>query len=158
MAGVLVWWRRRDVTTAGLIVGIGVGSIAFHGPMPPWGEFLHDVSILLTLVWVLLVEVGRRRWWPFGIALAAALAVAPPVADPAQAVVAMATITVIAFAPERRSVRLTAITILGGGALIGTLARTGGPLCYPDSIWQGHGLWHMAAAAALALWALLIRP
>ena len=157
MAGVLVWWRRRDLISGGLIAGIGLGSIAFHGPMPSWGEFLHDISILLTLVWVVLVEIGRRRWWPFGIALATALAVAPAVADPAQAVLAMATITVIALVPGRRTERMTALAILGGGALIGTLARTGGPLCAPVSVWQGHGLWHIAAAASLALWALLIR-
>jgi hypothetical protein len=40
------------------------------------------------------------------------------------------------------------------GAVVGTLSRTGWPLCNPDSIWQGHGFWHVASAAALAIWAL----
>ena len=158
VAGVLVWWRRRELIPSGLIAGVGFGSIAFHGPMPSWGEFLHDLSIVLTLVWVVLVETRRLHWWLFGIALATALAVTPAVADPAQAVLAFATVTVIAIVPERRPKRLAALAILGGGALIGTLARTGGPLCEPYSIWQGHGLWHVAAATSLALWALLIRP
>ena len=68
-AGALVWWRRRDLTDRPVIGAIGAGSIAFHGPMPPWGEFLHDASIVLTLVWVLLVETRTERFWPLGFAV-----------------------------------------------------------------------------------------
>lgn len=34
-----------------------------------------------------------------------------------------------------------------------TTSRTGGPLCRPDSLWQGHAGWHTLSAAALVLWA-----
>ena len=156
-AGVLVWLRRRDVTTALLIGAIGAGSIAFHGPMPPWGEYLHDASIALTLVWVLLVETQRERLWPLGFTVGLAVSATPAIADLAQALLAVATIGVILLAGRQRSLRLTAVGILAGGALVGTLSRIGGPLCDPDSIWQGHGFWHLAAGAALAIWGLALR-
>ena len=158
VAGGLIWWRRRDLPTALLIGSIGVGSIAFHGPMPAWGEFVHDLSIVLTLVWVLLVDLKRQHLWPFGFAFGAAGSVTPVLADPAQAVLAVAAIAAIVVPREKRPLRLTAVAILAAGGLIGTLSRTGGPLCDPNSIWQGHGFWHLAAAVALTLWGLQIRP
>jgi len=154
VAAALVWWRRRDLPTALLLFAIGAGSIAFHGPMPAWNEFLHDASIVLTLAWILLVETGRERFWPFALAVGLAVSVKPDVADPAQAFLAIAAIGVILVVSRRGPRRLTAVGILAAGALIGTLSRTGGPLCDPDSIWQGHGFWHVAAAAALTLWGM----
>ena len=158
VAGALIWWHRREATTSLLVASIGVGSIAFHGPMPSWGEFVHDLSILLTLVWVLLVEIERRDWWPLGVALAAVASATPVVADPAQALLAVAVIGFVAVARQNRLRRFQAVALLAVGGLVGTLSRTGWPLCVPDSIWQGHGFWHLAAAAALAIWGLAIRP
>jgi hypothetical protein len=126
--------------------------------MPSWAEFVHDLSILLTLGWVLLVEINRRRWWPLGSALAAVASVSPVVADPAQALLAIAVIGFVAVVRQKRVLRLQAVAVLAVGGLVGTLSRTGWPLCDPDSIWQGHGFWHLAAAAALAIWGLAIRP
>lgn len=157
VAAGLVWWHRRDLPTAVLLAAIGAGSIAFHGPMPAWGEFLHDASIVLTLAWILLVEVGKERFWPLAFAVGLAVSATPVVADPVQALLAVAAIGAILAVSRRGPRRLTAVGIVATGALIGTLSRTGGPLCVPDSVWQGHGLWHIAAAAGLALWALAIR-
>jgi hypothetical protein len=122
--------------------------------MPPWGEFVHDVSIALTLVWVLLVETQRTRFWPLGFAVAAAASITPVVADPVQAVLAVAVLAAVAFPKQQRPRRLLAVAILALGSVVGTLSRTGGPLCNPDSLWQGHGFWHLAAAASLAIWGL----
>lgn len=158
MAGALVWSRRRDAATGVLVASVGVGSIAFHGPMPFWGEFIHDVSIALTLVWVLLVETQRTRFWPLGFAVAAAASITPVVADPVQAVLAVVVLAAVALPIPQRPRRFQAVAILAVGGLVGTLSRTGGPFCNPESIWQGHGIWHLAAAASLAIWGLAIRP
>lgn len=125
--------------------------------MPPWGEFAHDISILLTLIWVLLVETKRTHLWPFGFALAGAASVAPAVADPAQAALAVAMLAAVALPRQQRALRLQAVAILALGGAVGTLSRTGGPLCNPDSLWQGHGFWHLAAAISLAIWGSAIR-
>jgi hypothetical protein len=158
VAGALVWFHRRDSATGALVASIGIGSIAFHGPMPVWGEFVHDVSIVLTMVWVLLVETKRTRLWPWGFALAAATSVTPTVADPVQAVLAVGVLAVVALPKEQRTQRLRSITVLALGGVVGTLSRTGGPWCASDSLWQGHGVWHLAAAVSLAVWGLAIRP
>ena len=50
LAGILVHLRTASIPASILIGGVGVGSVAFHGPMPPWGELLHD----LTIGWFLI--------------------------------------------------------------------------------------------------------
>ena len=122
--------------------------------MPRWGEFVHDLTIVVTLVWVILVESQRTRLWPLAFALATAVSITPVVADPAQAALAVGVIAAVALSPHQRRRRLAAIAILAAGGIVGTLSRTGGPLCNPDSFWQGHGFWHVAAATALAIWGL----
>ena len=50
--------------------------------------------------------------------------------------------------------RLPPRSAVGTGAAAGLLhltSRTGGPLCRPDSPWQGHAGWHVLAAAAVWL-------
>ncbi len=126
--------------------------------MPAWGEFVHDVSIVVTLVWVLLVETKRARLWPLGFALAAAASITPAIADPTQAVLALGVLAAVSLPKEHRPRRLQAVAILALGGVVGTLSRTGGPFCNPDSLWQGHGFWHVAAATSLAIWGLAIRP
>jgi hypothetical protein len=149
--------HRRDPITSLLVASIGFGSIAFHGPMPSWGEFVHDLSIVLTLVWVLLVEVKQEQLWGWGLVGGTVASATPAVADAIQALLAVGACGVMLRASPRRDLRVTALAILTIGALVGTLSRTGGPLCQPDSIWQGHGFWHVGAAVALGLWGSVIR-
>ncbi|HEY7703285.1 MAG TPA: hypothetical protein VID03_00470 [Acidimicrobiia bacterium] len=151
---VLIWARRRDLVTSLLVAMIGVGSIAFHGPMPPWGEYLHDLAIVWMLVWILAVDLDRREWSVWAMVLAALASITPAIADPVQAGLAVAVIVAELRAPTQRKAHRRAVGLLAVGAVVGTLSRTGWPLCNPDSIWQGHGFWHVASAAALAIWAL----
>jgi len=153
IGGIVVWWRGADRVAALLITAIGVGSIAFHGPMPPWGEFVHDVTIVWALVWVILVELGHQRLAPSAFAVTGLLALAPAVANPSQALLAVAVLVIQLRARDHRGLRLVGVGLLTLGALIGTLSRTGWPLCDLDSLWQGHGFWHLSSAAALTLWA-----
>lgn len=152
LAGLIAYVRRAGPPTATLIAAVGVGSILFHGPMPPWGEFLHDLSIGWMLLWVILSEIRRWRWWWLTFPVVGVLMFTPTIADPLQAVLSGAAITLLLRGRRRQS--YIALGLLGAGAIVGTLSRTGWPWCRPDSIWQGHGFWHLAAAAALALWAL----
>jgi hypothetical protein len=66
---------------------------------------------------------------------------------------------VVSIAVDYRRARalrhlLGPVLLLGGAAIVGRLGSTGGPLCDPDSIWQPHGLWHVASAAAVVWWAI----
>ena len=35
-------------------------------------------------------------------------------------------------------------------------SKSGGPLCYPDSIFQGHAIWHVGTAIAVGLFFLFL--
>jgi hypothetical protein len=149
---IMVLWRGASWPTSLLIAGVGVGSILFHGPMPPGAEFLHDLSIGWVLVWIILSEAGRLRLWPWGFGVVGLLMFTPIIADPGQAV--LAAVSIVVVLNRRHRFRWWMLGLLGLGALVGTFSRTDGPWCLPDSIWQGHGFWHVASATALALWAI----
>jgi hypothetical protein len=157
VGALLIWQRRRDPVMTSMVAAVGLGSIAFHGPMPPGGEYLHDLSIVGVLTWIGLVELGKQEWWPLALPVAGLAAVAPVVADPSQGLLAGGVILLQLRAAQRRRLRLLTVGLLAAGGLVGTLSRTGGPLCNPDAWWQGHGFWHLAAAGSLTLWALKVQ-
>ena len=53
------------------VIGVGIGSAAFHGPMPAWGRFGHDLSIAAVLAFAIGYDVALAR----GAAASAGLAV-----------------------------------------------------------------------------------
>lgn len=53
--------RRGGPRAAALALGaVGVGSLLYHGPMPPGAEVVHDGSIVALLAGA--VVTARRRW------------------------------------------------------------------------------------------------
>ncbi|WP_207782196.1 hypothetical protein [Phytoactinopolyspora limicola] len=155
--------QPRRLMYAFLVAATGIGSFVFHGPAPSWSPIVHDAPLVALLAFVAADAVsdllGRRLsdvWW---VAPAAVLIiVAGAVGSASTAVQGLAGVgavsaTVIrAYArPSARRTILTAGVVVGAGALIGTLSRSGGPLCQPDSLLQGHAIWHVLAAVALVL-------
>jgi hypothetical protein len=49
---------------------------------------------------------------------------------------------------------VVAAALLGTATAVNLLSRTGDPLCNPDSLLQGHAVWHVLTALALREWAL----
>ena len=79
VAGAYVLWRggpRASALALGL-VGVGVGSVLYHGPMPPGAEVAHDGSIVALAV---AVPLGWRRrplrWPPTAVLVTGAAAIA----------------------------------------------------------------------------------
>lgn len=52
----------------------------------------------------------------------------------------------------------TSVALLAGAVVVHGTTRTGCRGCRPESAWQGHGLWHVLSALALAWWADGERP
>ncbi len=140
--------RSRPIL-GGAACAVGIGSFLFHGPMPDWAQWVHDVSLavlIVALVWEtrpLLVAVvatvlgaGFAAWPGMAVAATAALAAA-------------AVVTLILL---ERSFPTLPITLFIAGAILTALSRTGGPLCSPDSLAQGHAAWHGLGAAAVWTW------
>jgi hypothetical protein len=152
--------ERQTVIFALLVSGIGVGSVIQHGPHPDWQAYAHDLPIAAVLAFVATDVVsdltGRElspAWW-----LVPVVAMVPVVASGAtastavQAVMAGAavglTMVRVRLRPSLRRPLVLSMLTLAAGAVIGTLTdRTW--LCRPDSVLQGHAMWHLLAAAAL---------
>jgi hypothetical protein len=159
---------RTTATYAALVAGIGVGSVIQHGPDPVWSDPAHDLPLAATVAFLAADAAAtpagrRRRWWWWAVPTVALLVVVvtlPRAGDLAQAAVAaVAVVLTVARArvvPEHRWAVAWALGLLAVGATIGTLSRTGGPLCDPDSLWQGHAAWHVLAAAALVVLAPVV--
>lgn len=126
--------RSREAGPAGrvfgaLLAGVGLGSVAFHGAATAWGKWLHDRTIVAMALFVAAWDAKRaitcRR---HGM-------------------------------PLREIGRDLALThaamagVLAVGAAVALSSRTGAPLCRPRSLLQGHGVWHVLTAIALAMWA-----
>lgn len=175
VAAVVVLVRARRAPEPGpplayvvLVAGIGVGSFVQHGPDPAWSDPAHDLPLLATLCFLAADGVaaltGRERRWWWWAAPTAALMV-PVVVWPRPGDLAQVAITVVAGAlllaraarePRTRRRVGVALALLAVGGTVGTLGRTGGPLCDPESLWQGHAVWHLASATALAVLAPLV--
>ena len=148
--------RRPNMKWVGVgLVATGAGSLVFHGPMPSWGEWAHDV----TLAWLILLVGGLGTRWerwsrlPGLAVLAALFAILPLTADPVA--IALAVIVVASIVLRREGRRtLAPLALLGAVAILGRLGATDWPLCDPTSVWQLHGLWHIGAAVAVAWWAV----
>lgn len=147
--------ERRDLPVAAGLVSTGVGSVVFHGPMPGWGQLVHDVPI----VWLL----GALAWRAV-VAARPAIAHAAVVATVGVAMVvalvegttALVTgalgIAVLAAEHEREpfgrgDMRLLAIWSVA--ALGWWAGREASSWCRPDTLLQPHAAWHVFAAAGV---------
>jgi Ceramidase len=155
-----------------VVAAVGFGSVVFHGPMPSWGRFAHDLSIAAVLAFVIGYDiaftrrVARRAGLAGGAALLGASALIlwlSPDASNAliSALVVAAVVAEIAAArsPTGRAIARDLVrapagwfvgaVALGIGAALNALGRTDAPLCEPDSLAQLHGVWHVLTAALL---------
>lgn len=159
-----------------LVVAVGVGSVIQHGPHPSWQAYAHDLPLAAVLGLVAADAAadltGRAgpayRWWLVAyrgwlvptVAMVLTAAMVPVVAaGPVASSLVQAGLAGLAIGlsllrararPQLRRTLLVALAVLAAGALAGTLGeRTG--LCRPDSLLQGHAIWHLLAAVALWL-------
>ncbi len=156
IGGIVVISRRTDRLWVGIaLIATGVGSFLFHGPMPPAAQWAHDV----TLAWLLVVVAGTgSRWerlagWPALVGLGVLVALLPEIADPGAVVLTVVAVIAI-LRHDKSPATVGPLSLLGVAAILGRLGATGWPLCDPGSLVQLHGIWHLAAAGAVAWWAL----
>ncbi|MBO1752695.1 hypothetical protein J4G33_12850 [Actinotalea sp. BY-33] len=167
---VIVLTTRGRSGYALLVAGVGVGSVIAHGPDPAYADLAHDLPLVATLAFVAADSAAalRRRsrswWWWAGptVALVPLILLAPRIADLAQAGIAVLAVALTVWRAARDPASRTRIAwtvgLLAVGAVIGTLSRAGGPLCVPESVIQGHAVWHVLASAALVVLAPALAP
>lgn len=158
--------RRRGVLRlqlAALTALVGLGSWVQHGPGPSWNPVVHDPPLAALLCFVATDAVADlrggvlRMWWWLGPGLVCVLlaATVPPASaawQGAAAVVAVAVTLVRAVRrPDLRPWLLSAMSVLGVGALIGSLGAPGAPLSSATVLPEPHAVWHVLAALAVCL-------
>jgi len=160
-AGAVLAARTHRIRGAPLaLAAVGAGSMAYHGPGGPWGQWLHDVSLASVPALAASRELASG---PLGGALNGALVGAAGAMlrsrpGSANAVVAtlgaLAGVTALLRAPRRPArAQVVGAGLLLAGVGVHSATRTGMRWCRPDSHLQGHALWHVLSATGLALMA-----
>lgn len=167
--------RHRPVVPAGVyglcLAAVGIGSVLFHGPQPEGSRVLHDLPILITVIFIVVHDLGltwrhlKHGWVTFGVGAGAATILT--VIDPELAAIAtgvgVVAIAVLEFIVYRRRLRpvetraqrrgyAIVIGVTAVAAASWLLGRTDGPACDPDAVFQFHGLWHVISALVFGLW------
>jgi hypothetical protein len=155
--------RSPRLVYASLVGATGIGSVVQHGPNPSWADLAHDLPLVALIAFVAAdatADVTGRHlpsvWWVApSLVLVPVILMAPGAADAAQVVLAAVAIGMsllrVRLRPAWRRTILTSMALLAVGGTLGTLSRSGWPWCRPDSLVQGHAVWHVLAAAALWL-------
>lgn len=164
-------WRleRSALVFGGLVITVGVGSVAFHALANSFGQWLHDTSIVGALAFIAGHEVGRLLRRSQETIATASAAVAMVVAGALLAVlpdstnIAVALLVVVASVaygnvrlsgvgwPTWRDVPFVVVAALAVTFFL--LGRTSSPACAAGSQFQFHGLWHVATAVLAVMWA-----
>ncbi len=163
--------RRESATIAllfaAMLTFVGFGSMVFHGGLTTWGAVFDAVSIFATLglvtgVTLLRAQViGLRGLVTVTLGTTAIGALYRLFIFPVTAPLALLFLLLIGYVelrmPKRtlgrRWVAAAWLSFAAGVGLWVLSATPGAPLCYPESVWQGHAFWHAAAAVALlCLW------
>jgi hypothetical protein len=180
----VLWWARRHNNPRKVVarpqvwayaiglVTAGLGSLDYHGPAYGPEPLLHDAGLAIALVAALAIDLNalglprfQRTWGLWGFTAVAVVVIAfLPGISPLLAAVAAVALVIAEVLVYRRGLRVRSTALYAGlaalaiGAVVFALSRTGGPLCEPDSLFQGHALWHVLTATALALWAVTALP
>jgi len=156
--------ERTDQIVFGLLlVATGIGSFLYHGPQSPGAVFLHDITFLSALWFLVLIDAGAAlRWRPgaiwiaFGGVVAAitVILIAAPASTNVLTGLTVAGLIVSDLLLHRRGAidgrwYGAALALFAGALFANVLGRSGAPTCSPDSVIQFHGLWHILSAAAL---------
>jgi hypothetical protein len=175
----VVWFSRRQDIARGwawaFAIGLiltGLGSADYHGPAWTPQPFFHDGGLALALLVALGIDITRITGATrvgvgvaaaAGVVSAGALLLSPEISPVLAGVIALALVAseAVIYRRHLRSVnwtQYTALACLAIGGVVFALSRTGAPLCSPESLLQGHGLWHILTAVALMLWAVGALP
>lgn len=159
VAGVVVATRTSQRWIPWSLAAVGVGSFLFDGTDLAGSQWVHDVALawLLVVAWGAATNRERLAGWPALAVIGATFAVLPGVAEPASVAIGIAAVAAILL-QDRSPRTLGALALLGAGAVVSRLSVPGRPWCNPESLLQGHAVWHVAAATAVAIWALGLPP
>ncbi len=146
-----------------LLILTGLGSFLFHGTQGQGSQFVHDASFLVAIWFVASTNIARAcrsdsvlGWVVFAIGSIVFTAAVAGSAAVTNTLMVLAVVALVASDVALRS-RFSVRRWWYGASLVASIAglamfvigRTGSPACNPESLWQGHGAWHVLGAVAL---------
>jgi hypothetical protein len=168
--------NHYSVGYGALVVFLGPGSMFFHASMTEWGGFLDQFSMVLLMTFVFMYSfyqvMGVYRWgfvrsmfgnslWAFWLPYAllnTILGLVVILSGAGTAIFALWVGIVIVwelavllfeingFSRDWKYLVWTLLAFVTAIFVWGW-SQTGGPLCVPDSVYQGHAFWHILAMA-----------
>jgi hypothetical protein len=159
-----------------VVLFLGPGSMAFHGSLTRFGGWLDTLSMILFITFVLLYDVARifrfddnrTAFAGIYVAIAVLLGVFTWVVEGtgtfvfAVAVAGAVILELVLAIRGLRGVRRPLLPWLTAGLatfavalVVWRLSWTGAPLCDPNSLLQGHAVWHLLAEAVAPLFFFL---
>lgn len=155
--------RTLRIAFGMLMAATGVGSFLYHGPQSPGAAFAHDVTILATL-WFLVVigpasRLGMRRrsaWLGLGAVIAAISAILIVAPTSTNVLVGFSIVALIVSDVLMHRVGgingrwyVAAVSLFAASLLCNALGRSEVSPCEPEAMLQFHSLWHVLSAIAL---------
>ncbi|MGI9585052.1 MAG: hypothetical protein ACR2N7_05625 [Acidimicrobiia bacterium] len=177
---VVIYWARsvagieRELRLAfgAILVLTGFGSYLFHGPQPPVSQFAHDITFLAAIALIVIANLAaglswsrQRLWVLFSIVLLVESGVLILAPGATNTLMVMGVVLWVAshFVLARLggiSVKLLASSLLAMALAVAffALGREGGPICDPDSLFQGHAVWHVLSAVGIGTYFAATSP
>jgi len=166
--------RRYGRLYGAVAVFLGLGSFAFHGSLRAWGGYVDVQSMHAFLGFVLAYDLARIHGWSWRVfqrwfaglfaAFSALIALLPPEHGRTLFAVLVVVALLVEAAVSSPALRPWAPTPLdprrvpwfwaGLASFVAAFAvwnvsRTDGVWCAPDSLLQGHALWHLLTAVSV---------
>ena len=150
---------------------LGVGSTCLHASFTAWGRQVDMIAMYLIASFSLLypfVKNGtlnrQQAIWSYSLLSASLVYWTVAIGTPEQTRRLFTTMIVTSWLVEifhvdeevarrnqqARKILLATIGFFLLGVMIWKASESAGPLCDPDSLWQGHSLWHLQSAVAIA--------
>jgi hypothetical protein len=151
-----------------LVIFIGIGSMFFHGGMVNYGGLIDNISMNTFVTFLIcyngtrLMPRSEKKWFLFYILINIGCGILSILPDVGRNLFGYIVAIVIIFelslwwAAQHKKIGFSrnwwllilSMVTFGLAFLSWTLSKTGAIFCYPESIWQGHGLWHFLVAIA----------
>lgn len=155
--------RTLRISFGVLMTVTGIGSFLYHGPQPAPAGFVHDISFLAMLWFLILMNpaspygVSRRAaWFALGVATVAASVILIAAPSSTNVLTGISIVALLASGVLMHRIGgingrwyAVAVLLFAGSLVVNLLGRSGAATCDPESIIQFHALWHILSAAAL---------
>ena len=145
-----------------IVIFIGIGSMLFHASMKQPGGLIDNISMNMYITFLILYSLSRILKFQIKSFVILYLiiniflgwlAIYPDLGRNSFSVLVILVVLmelIFLSLSKKHKIELKrdwrwyllSILTFGTGALIWNLSKTGGIWCYPESIWQGHALWH----------------